>query len=64
MLAACFSHAASAAVENRTRAHRIRARRWDSLNVNGILLRSLYSSALGQKKSRQLQVFALRWRPG
>src|SRR5207244_4110560 len=43
-----FSHAATVAVARSRAAHRIRARRWDSLNVNGICVALLQQ--LGQKK--------------
>src|SRR5207253_1226050 len=43
-------------------AHRIRARRWDSLNVNGICVALLQQ--LGQKKRPPVRLASLRWRPG
>src|SRR5438132_5027060 len=57
-----FSHAATVAVARSRAAHRIRARRWDSLNVNGICVALLQQ--LGQKKRPPVRLASLRWRPG
>src|SRR2546427_9385241 len=48
------SHAATVAVARSRAAHRIRARRWDSLNVNGICVALLQQ--LGKKKDRQFDL--------
>src|SRR5438309_10544431 len=56
------SHAATVAVARSRAAHRIRARRWDSLNVNGICVALLQQ--LGQKKRPPVRLASLRWRPG
>src|SRR5437867_4366288 len=54
------SHAATDAVARSRTAHRDRARRWDSLNVNGICVALLQQ--LGQKKRPPASVAC--WRPG
>src|SRR2546427_5527298 len=55
------SHAATVAVARSRAAHRIRARRWDSLNVNGICVALLQQ--LGQKKNPQFDLRRFACRP-
>src|SRR5438132_8002697 len=56
------SHAATVAVARSRAAHRIRARRWDSLNVNGICVALLQQ--LGQKKNRPFDFPCFACGPG
>jgi len=48
------SHANTAASERLSKAHRIRDRRWNNLNANGIVLHSFHNWFLERKKGRQL----------
>ncbi len=52
-----FSHAASAAVESSTAPSRIRAKRWDNLNVKGM-------TSPKRKRAASFDSRSMRWRPG